>query len=308
MYIVRIFGSQMVASGAHAAFVAQYRLGFFIAAGMAAGAVLIAALMREPLAYEFGESACVYASEAACAPAYARIFGTLGGGAADDTDDLSGVFSAFGPTVGLQMLFVLLRAGLAVCHDFTFMAKAAAGSLLLVYVPAILCARLYFDTAVAYYLAMCAGRTTRLAGVCDSRAALRWQVRAALWARRRFRRAHVAPHALPRARPRGAVEPAYGAGVKCEPNVRGGWACRPPRGRRGGGRPARATCVLRGSASGPPINTRRHQHDKVNAPAYRRCELEVEPYRSASGYRVSLHPGFLRAHVHLRVLDTSNNK
>ena len=74
----------MVASGQHAAFVEQYRLGLLIASGMAAGAVLIAALMREPLGYEFGASACVYASEPACAPAYARIFGTAGGRSDDD--------------------------------------------------------------------------------------------------------------------------------------------------------------------------------------------------------------------------------
>lgn len=154
MYIVRIFGSQMVASGQHAAFVEQYRLGLLIASGMAAGAVLIAALMREPLGYEFGASACVYASEPACAPAYARIFGTAGGRSDDDKDDLSDVFTAFGPTVGLQMLFQLLRAGLAVCHDFTFMARAAVGSVLCVYVPTIIVARLYFDTAVAYYISM----------------------------------------------------------------------------------------------------------------------------------------------------------
>ena len=71
-------------------------------------------------------------------PRYADVF--------DGADSLSTVFDAFGPTVGLQLLFLLLRAALATCHDFAFLAKAAVASLLLVYLPAIVVAKLCYNT------------------------------------------------------------------------------------------------------------------------------------------------------------------
>ena len=174
MYIVRVFGSQMVAAGHHRQFVHTFATGGYFTAALAVGAALIALTMRRPLAFVFGESACVYASSAPCATAYAQIFGTAADrpGSPDETsasaappftfdgsvdgesDSLSHVFVAFGPTVGLQMIFVLLRAGLAVCHDFRFMALAALAALGVVFVPTIILADVYFGSSVAFYVAM----------------------------------------------------------------------------------------------------------------------------------------------------------
>ena len=64
------------------------------------------------------------------------------------------MFDVFGPTVGLNLFFVIFRAGLMACHDFSFIAKGAVGSLFLVYVPFILLAKFMFKTALSYYIAM----------------------------------------------------------------------------------------------------------------------------------------------------------
>ena len=168
-----------IAAGRHVQFARLFLGGAFFVAVLAAGAVFTAALKRQPLAYEYGKSACVFASDAACAPAYARIFLQVGASASASAsapapapasasasssasssreylqgDALADVFVVFGPTVGLQMIFLLLRAGLATCHDFAFLAKASFGALLLVYLPAILLAHYVFRVAAAYYIAM----------------------------------------------------------------------------------------------------------------------------------------------------------
>jgi hypothetical protein len=67
---------------------------------------------------------------------------------------LAHVFEAFGPTVALNMIFLLLRNGLAVCHDFHYMAKASALTFVVVYTPSILIARFVIDSTTALYLAM----------------------------------------------------------------------------------------------------------------------------------------------------------
>ena len=60
----------------------------------------------------------------------------------------------FGPTVGLQLVFITLRASLSICQDFQFLAWAASGVFVVVYIPCILVARFVFNTAVGYYVAM----------------------------------------------------------------------------------------------------------------------------------------------------------
>ena len=149
MVVLKMFGAQMIAAGQYARFARIFLGGAVFVLALSVGAVAISALKRQPLAFEFGESACVFASDPDCAPAYARIFL-----AARPGDSLADVFVAFGPTVGLQMIFILLRAGLATCHDFAFLAKASFGALAAVYAPAILLAHLHFRVAAAYYLAM----------------------------------------------------------------------------------------------------------------------------------------------------------
>lgn len=69
---------------------------------------------------------------------------------------MASVFEAFGPTVGLQLLFILFRAGLAMCHDFKFMAIASSVTFVVVYVPAIVCVRVISSqyTSTLFYVAM----------------------------------------------------------------------------------------------------------------------------------------------------------
>merc|ERR1712100_262396 len=47
------------------------------------------------------------------------------------------------------------KAALYACQDFAFMAKSSAVSFLVVFLPALLVSRLYFQTASALYLSGC---------------------------------------------------------------------------------------------------------------------------------------------------------
>ena len=146
MAVLKLFGSQLIAAGKPRNFVAVFAAVFTISLSCAVAAVVGAALLATPVAYDFGETACVYASDAGCAAEFADVFA--------GRDSLSSVFEAFGPTVGLQLLFIALRAGLAICHDFAFLAKAACAAVVVVYLPAIVVARLVFDSALSFWVAM----------------------------------------------------------------------------------------------------------------------------------------------------------
>ena len=108
------------------------------------------ALRADAVAYDYGESACIFASNTSCAPVYANIFSK----SLDELDSLTAVFDAFGPVVSLQMVFLLLRTALAACHDFRFMAKAACLAFVCVYSPALFVSFYFLQTSVAYYCAM----------------------------------------------------------------------------------------------------------------------------------------------------------
>jgi hypothetical protein len=148
LLMVKLIGAQMLASGKTRQFLGMFGFATAITVVLAITAVVAAHFRGVPVALDYGQRACIYASDAACAPLYAQIF--------DGEDSLAHVFLVFGPTVGLQMLFELFRAGLAVCHDFTFLAKASAACFVVVYVPAILVAHYGVSppTAVGYYIAM----------------------------------------------------------------------------------------------------------------------------------------------------------
>jgi hypothetical protein len=152
LIMFKIVGSQLIVARRTAAFARLYLAIAAFSVCMAVGAVVAAVTKRRAVAFDFGSSACIYASSSACAPAYVRLF--------YGSDSLQLVFEAFGVTVGLQMLFELLRAGLTVCHDFAFLAKAAVINFVVVFVPAIAIARFVFDTALAYYLAMYVARAS----------------------------------------------------------------------------------------------------------------------------------------------------
>ena len=115
---------------------------------MAAGAVWLGISMGVGMAWDFGSTACLYAGQGAeCAHIYAGIF--LG------NDSLGALMSkVLGPTVGLQLFFMLVRTALATCHDFIFMAKASVGCFVIGYIPSILYAHYISKTTSSYFVAM----------------------------------------------------------------------------------------------------------------------------------------------------------
>ena len=144
--MIKTLGSRMIAQGSHRSFIGLFVffVGLCIALGI--GAFVTAFVKREVVAYDFGQSACIYASKRECAGLYGDIF--------KKDDSLAQVFEAFGPTVFLQMLFYGMRAGLAICYDFDYLAKVACTTFVVVYVPTILVVRYAIDTATGYYVAM----------------------------------------------------------------------------------------------------------------------------------------------------------
>jgi hypothetical protein len=97
-YVLKLFGSKLIARGELHRFCHTYAFVLYIACAMAVGAVVTSCLKRTPLSYVYGQSACIYATSAPCATAYAHIFGD-GDAGSDSADSLSQVFEAFGPTV-----------------------------------------------------------------------------------------------------------------------------------------------------------------------------------------------------------------
>ena len=146
MFIFKMMGSNLIANGKHKLFVRFFGFLSILTLSLGIAAVIAATNLGRFVAYEYGSAACIYAAKQECGTSYASIFA--------GKDDLHSVFAAFGPTVGLNLLFVLLRGGLMVCHDFEFLAKSAVASLFLVYVPAIIVAHFYLKSSVSYYIAL----------------------------------------------------------------------------------------------------------------------------------------------------------
>lgn len=150
-FVLKLAGAMMLGSGDVAAF---RRL-----CGMAAGAAL--ALVTLPilvvflgadsyaLAFKFGEQACVFATSRECSPIYEGIFGT---GTLSGT--LQSSFAAFAFAASSKCLYMLAKAALYSCLDFSFMARVSVGVLVVVFAPAMCVARLYFNSVLAVYVAM----------------------------------------------------------------------------------------------------------------------------------------------------------
>ena len=146
--LLKIIGSRLIGSGQSRKYLAYFFLGLMLTICMSIGAVWLSISYGSNIAYDYGSSACVFGGSLnACSSIYANIF--LG------KDSLSNLLSyVFGPTVGLQMIFMFLRCALATCHDFAFLAKAAWACFIFGYIPSILFARYVENTASSYFVAM----------------------------------------------------------------------------------------------------------------------------------------------------------
>ena len=157
---LKVLGAKMIGSGQHKKFVFTFATISIFTISLAIGAVVAAATHGDPVAHQFGESACIFASNASCVTAYNTIFS---GG-----DSLTVLISgAFGPIVGLQLVFLLLRCGLAMCHDFSFMAKASSATFVVVFVPAISIAHIVFNrsTVAMFTASKLSARGSKVGGV-----------------------------------------------------------------------------------------------------------------------------------------------
>jgi hypothetical protein len=74
MLFLKVTGSSLVASGKHKVFVGFFKAAMVLVASLSVAAVFSAILKRIPIAFDYGESACVFASQPDCALSYARIF------------------------------------------------------------------------------------------------------------------------------------------------------------------------------------------------------------------------------------------
>jgi len=150
-YVLKLAGAVILGSGDVAAF---RRL-----CGMAAAAALALALLpilvvliwsdSYGLAFYFGEQACVFATSRECSPIYEGIFGT-----GTVSGSLQSSFLAFAFAAASKCLYMLAKAALYSCLDFSFMARVSVGVFVVVFAPAMCVARLYFDSVLAVYVAM----------------------------------------------------------------------------------------------------------------------------------------------------------
>ena len=104
--LLKILGSQLMGRGETKKYLIHFIYAIILTVSMAIGAIWLGASMGNGLAYDFGETACIYAGQGKeCAQIYVGIF--LG-------DDSLGklMTNVLGPTVGLQLFFMLIRAGL----------------------------------------------------------------------------------------------------------------------------------------------------------------------------------------------------
>jgi len=148
MLFVKMVGAQLIASKEYYTFLRMFAVTGLVTLGLFISGILAAVSARFPTAYSFGQNACIFATTPECLPIYENIF--------QGPDSLPNVFIAFGPIVGLQLLFILLRAGLAMCYDFKFMAITSVVTFIIVYVPMIIAISVIPNpyTTTLYYIAM----------------------------------------------------------------------------------------------------------------------------------------------------------
>jgi len=107
---------------------------------------------RQPISFHLAENACEYAAEPGCLVVYQSVFG--GGNAPESLTTIQGsAFTAFLPALVAVCYYRLFKAGLYVCNDWHFMAKAAAASFVVVFVPAFLIASLVIGNTTAIFVA-----------------------------------------------------------------------------------------------------------------------------------------------------------
>jgi len=148
MLFVKMVGAQLIASKEYYTFLRMFAVTGLVTLGLFISGILAAVSARFPTAYSFGQNACIFATTPECLPIYESIF--------QGTDSLPTVFGAFGAIVGTQLLFILLRAGLAMCYDFKFMAISSVVTFIFVYIPMISTVSTVSNpyTTTLYYIAM----------------------------------------------------------------------------------------------------------------------------------------------------------
>ena len=145
--VLRLIGSRLMGAGRARSFALNFFCVLVMTLFMAVGAIVLSFMDGIPIAFDYGSSACVFASMPGCASVYAGIF-------SGDDSLQQVILKVFGPTAALQMLFTVLRGGLATMHDFEFMAWSSSACFVIAFVPSILVARYVFSTAISYFVAM----------------------------------------------------------------------------------------------------------------------------------------------------------
>lgn len=86
------------------------------------------------ISFALAEQACEYASEKACLPIYATVFG---GGDYTGATLQGSAFKFFVPSLCAMCFYQVFKAGVYACQDFAFMAKAGCLALVFVFLPSV---------------------------------------------------------------------------------------------------------------------------------------------------------------------------
>jgi hypothetical protein len=150
-YVLKLAGALMLGSGDVLAFQRLCKIASVAALALVSVPILVVFMWGDSyaLAFLFGEQSCIFATARECSPIYEGIFGS---GVVNGT--LQRSFMAFAFAASSKCLYMLAKAALYSCLDFSFMAQVSVGVFVVVFAPAICVARLYFDSVVAVYIAM----------------------------------------------------------------------------------------------------------------------------------------------------------
>lgn len=150
-YVLKLNGAMLLGSGDVAAFRRLCGMAAAAALALVSLPVLVVFMWADSyaLAFHFGGQACVFATARECSPIYEGIFGT---GTLSGT--LQSSFAAFAFAASSKCMYMLAKAALYSCLDFSFMARVSVGVFVIVFAPVMCVARLYFDSVLAVYVAM----------------------------------------------------------------------------------------------------------------------------------------------------------
>ena len=135
--MLKVFGASMLGCGNVSGFIFLSRGALVVCASLWVSLLVQLTAFRRPLWYEYGQSACLFASSESCIPLYESIF--------HSDESLFDLNDTVGVVVAVQLAMGTCRGILMALLDFDFIYQLSIGSFVIAYIPAILIACEVYD-------------------------------------------------------------------------------------------------------------------------------------------------------------------